>query len=152
MYSKILVGVDGKAGGRDAIAMARELVAPDGTLELAHVYFHYPPTGSRTTSIYETGEPERAMKLLHAAQQATGVQAELHVISARDVGSGLRALAESIGADLIVIGATRRSRIRRALLGDHAAGASSGPACPVEIAPPGHAQAHAGVGAVGTDS
>jgi len=38
MFKQIVVGVDEHAGGRDAIALARELLAPDGELTLAHVY------------------------------------------------------------------------------------------------------------------
>jgi hypothetical protein len=32
MFKNVLVGVDGRANGRDAIALAARLVDPDGTL------------------------------------------------------------------------------------------------------------------------
>ena len=38
MFKNVLVGVDGRAGGRDAIALASRLRDPDGELTLAHVY------------------------------------------------------------------------------------------------------------------
>ena len=38
MFENILVGVDGRQGGRDAIALAKRLAAPDATITLAHVY------------------------------------------------------------------------------------------------------------------
>jgi hypothetical protein len=38
MFRRVLVGVDGRSGGRDAIALARRLAAPDGVITLAHIY------------------------------------------------------------------------------------------------------------------
>lgn len=38
MFKNVLVGVDGRAGGRDAIALACKLTNPDGKLTLAHVH------------------------------------------------------------------------------------------------------------------
>jgi len=38
MFVKVLVGVDGLQGGRDAVALARILVPADGEITLAHVY------------------------------------------------------------------------------------------------------------------
>ena len=37
MFRRVLVGVDGGPGGRDAIALARLLAAPDGEITLAHI-------------------------------------------------------------------------------------------------------------------
>jgi nucleotide-binding universal stress UspA family protein len=38
MFNDVLVGVDGRLGGRDAIALARLLAAPGSSLTFAHVY------------------------------------------------------------------------------------------------------------------
>jgi hypothetical protein len=38
MFSNVLVGVDGRQGGRDAIALARQLAPPQASMTLAHVY------------------------------------------------------------------------------------------------------------------
>ncbi len=35
MFRRVLVGVDGRPGGRDAIALARQLAAPDAVTILA---------------------------------------------------------------------------------------------------------------------
>jgi len=37
VFSNVLVGVDGRQGGRDAIALAKQLAAPDGQIALAHI-------------------------------------------------------------------------------------------------------------------
>ena len=38
MFKNVLVGVDGRPSGRDAIALASHSSTPDGTLTLAHVH------------------------------------------------------------------------------------------------------------------
>jgi hypothetical protein len=38
MFKNVIVGVDGNQGGRDAIALARVLLADDGELTFGHVY------------------------------------------------------------------------------------------------------------------
>ena len=38
MFDNVIVGIDGHQGGRDAVALARQLAAPGGRLTLAHVY------------------------------------------------------------------------------------------------------------------
>jgi nucleotide-binding universal stress UspA family protein len=38
MFRRVLVGVDGHPNGRDAIALAKLLAAPDGVITLAHIY------------------------------------------------------------------------------------------------------------------
>src|SRR5579859_3719858 len=38
MFKDVLIGVDGRQGGRDAVALARELATPEARFTLAHVY------------------------------------------------------------------------------------------------------------------
>ena len=38
MFSQVIAGVDGTAGGHDAALLASKLVAPAGELTLVHVY------------------------------------------------------------------------------------------------------------------
>jgi hypothetical protein len=37
MFTNVLIGIDGRQGGRDAVALARELAGSDATFTLAHV-------------------------------------------------------------------------------------------------------------------
>ena len=37
MFRNVLIGIDGRQGGRDAIALARQLAAREATLTLGHV-------------------------------------------------------------------------------------------------------------------
>jgi nucleotide-binding universal stress UspA family protein len=55
------------------------------------------------------------------------------------VGRGLHELAEREGADLLVVGSTRRGLLGRAMLGDDTSHALNGAPCAVAIAPVGYA-------------
>ncbi len=77
MFKNVLVGVDGRAGGRDAIALARKLTNPDGRLTLAHVH-----TGDlRPSHAIAPGlvreESEASHTLLEQERAAADVKAEL---------------------------------------------------------------------------
>ena len=147
MFKNVLVGVDRRPGGRDALALARQLVAPDGRLTLAYVY----PGDARlwrdstltyreSALAYQRIEQERALKLLAQVRDEGEVGAELRCTEAASPGHGLHALAEAIGADLLVVGSCHHGRLGRALLGDDTRAALSGAPCPVAIAPPGYAE------------
>jgi nucleotide-binding universal stress UspA family protein len=140
MYTNIVVGVDHETGGRDAIALARELLADGGAVTLAYVHSGYPMVGRGASPAYEAAERTRAVDVLETARNETGVDAELRPIGAPSVGGGLHRLAETLGADLLVVGSTRRSRLGRVLLGDDAAASLDGAPCAVAIAPAGYAE------------
>jgi nucleotide-binding universal stress UspA family protein len=140
MFKNVLVGVDRHTGGRDALALAEQLVATGGQLTLAHVY----PGDSRlrrdAALDYRQMEQERALELLTEARDAGGVDAELRYVESSSPGRGLHELAEAINADLLVVGSSRRGCIGRLLLGDDSRGTLSGSPCPVAIAPADYSQ------------
>jgi nucleotide-binding universal stress UspA family protein len=140
MYTNVVVGVDGEYGGRDAIALARELLADHGLLTLAYVHNGYPIAGRGASPAYEADERTRAVDVLETARRNTRVDADLRPVGAQSVGRGLHVLAESLGADLLVVGATRRSRLGRVVRGDDAAASLDGAPCAVAIAPAGYAE------------
>ena len=119
MFGKTVVAVDEPSGGRDAMALAKQLVAPDGKLTLAHVVSTstWEPLASRVA--YEAGdrarpgEQDRAEELLRTARDQAGIACGRSAISTKvvwspSVGRGLHELAESEGADLLVLGSSRR--------------------------------------------
>src|SRR5581483_6068776 len=140
MYANVLVGVDQELGGRDAIALATELLADGGALTLAHVHNGYPMVGRGASPVYEAAERTRAVDVLQTARTNAGVDADLRPVGAASVGRGLHELAETLHADLLVVGSTRRSRLGRAVLGDDAAAALAGAPCAVAVAPAGYAE------------
>ncbi len=140
MFSKIIVGVDEHDGGRDAIALARNLVEPHSQLTLVHIHAGFPAIGRGTNREFEAVERDRAYALLERARTEAGIDAALTAHGAASVGHGLHELAESLGADLLVIGSNRRSATGRVLIGDDANVALNHAPCAVAIAPAGYAK------------
>ena len=139
MFSNVLVGVDRHTGGLDAAALARQLVAPDGKLTLVHVYPGDPRLRRGPTLDYQAMEQRRAIELLAATRDRTGIGAALRCAESPSPGRALRELAEATGADLLVVGSSRHGRLGRILLGDDTRGALDGASCVVAVAPAGYA-------------
>ena len=127
MFKNVLVGVDGRANGRDAIALASELVDPDGTLTLAHVHRD------------EAAEREGSHQLLEEERNRAAVNAELVSVAARSPGDGLHQQAQELAADLLVVGCCSHGALGRVLLGDDSRAALDGAPCTVAIATQGYA-------------
>jgi nucleotide-binding universal stress UspA family protein len=140
MFKHVIVGVDGQEGGRDAIALAKVLCGEDGELTLAYVYRGEPVAWRGSSAAMEAAERERARDLLEQALENAGVEARLRWHGAPSVGRGLHELAEASGADLLVIGSSRRGLLGRVLIGDDTRAALNGAPCAVAIAPAGYAQ------------
>lgn len=124
MFTRIIVGVDGREGGRDALALAALLQAAGGG-ELVALHACAPAP------------------LLHA-DALTRVEAELAhvdvaarplVVTDRSAAHALRTTAERDGAELIVIGSSRVAGVSRVLVADDAAATLHGAPCPVAVAP-----------------
>ncbi len=138
MFSTVLVGVDGKQGGRDAIALALQLVDPHGTIKLAHVAA--PDLGGYPGLPVDHPSARReARELLEREREAAGIEAGLLTHCCVPTGRGLHELAELCSADLIVVGSSRRAVLGRALLGDDTQQALDGAHGALAVAPRGYA-------------
>lgn len=142
MFSRVIIGIDEHESHADAIALARELVAADGTLTLAHVHVSYPLYAKGITTTLETAERERGKRLLRDVSATSGIGATAQ-IAASSVGRGLHELVERERADLLVLGSTRQGLLGRVLVGDDTRAALNGAPCAVAVAPAGYAQAPA---------
>jgi nucleotide-binding universal stress UspA family protein len=141
MFASVIVGVDSRAGGRDAIALARQLADPNARLVLANVHpgvERVPPRGDNHA--FEATLQAESIRLLEAERAAAGVSATLMPVASPSVGRGLHLLAESQSADLIVVGSTRHSLLGRVFIGDHTRNSLNGASCAVAIAPTGYSQ------------
>jgi nucleotide-binding universal stress UspA family protein len=140
MFKNVLVGVDGSANGRDAIALAGHLTGPGGKLTLANVrdgQLH--PNHAITPGMLEE-EREASAALLEDEREVAGVDAELVSVVAYSAGRGLHEQAEEQGADLIVVGScSHHGIVGRTMLGDDTRAALNGAPCAVAIAPGGYA-------------
>ncbi|HWG09372.1 MAG TPA: universal stress protein [Solirubrobacteraceae bacterium] len=149
MFTNVLVGVDGGANGRDAIALARQLADPEGKITLAHVHRgDLDPLIAMGRGLLKA-EREASSRLLVDERLATGVEAELREVIALSAGAGLHGQAESQGADLLVVGSSRHGALGRALLGDNARAALNGAPCAVAIASHGYAHEQAKLATIG---
>ena len=140
MFKNVIVGVDGQEGGRDALALARVLVADGGQLTLAHVYPGDPYVWRGGNPAYQAVEEDDARAVLETARREAKVDAQLRHIGDPRVGKGLHVLAERVGADLLVVGSSRRGLMSRVMMGDDTREALNGASSAVAIAPAGYAK------------
>lgn len=138
MFDNVLVGVDGKSYGRDAIALAAQLVVPGGRLTLANVRpGELSPFHAITPGLLAE-EREASQQLLERERAEADVQAELVSVVAPGPGAGLHRQAETQHADLLVVGSCSHSAFGRAMLGDDTRAALNGAPCAVAIAARGY--------------
>jgi nucleotide-binding universal stress UspA family protein len=141
MFKNVLVGIDGRPNGRDAIALASRLLDDEGKMTLAHVH-------SADLRVFQAIGPEllaeevaSSEELLRHERAEAGVEAELISVTASTPGRGLHEQAEAQGADLIVVGSCSRGLLGRAMLGDDTRAALNGTPCAVAVAARGYATA-----------
>jgi nucleotide-binding universal stress UspA family protein len=141
MFTKIIVGVDAREGGRDALALANALAQLSGGELIAlhaYPYDHHLSRGASTA--FEEAMRGAAMETLEGELERTGVRARAIALPDGSPGRALHRAAEHADADLIVVGSAHRGRIGRVLAGDVTAGTLHGSPCPVVVAPAGYAQ------------
>lgn len=149
MFEKVLVGVDGKANGRDAIALAARLIDPEGELTFAHVHpGRLSPSRAISPGLVR-GEREASEVLLARERACAELEARLLSLEALSPGRGLHEQAEAQDADLLVVGSCSRGVFGRAMLGDDTREALNGAPCAVAIAARGYAERSAPIANIG---
>ena len=139
MFKNVLVGVDGKANGRDAVALASRLIDSAGKLTLAHVHGGELPPSLAVVPDLLADEREASEGLLQQERAAADVEADLLSVVSSSPGRGLHQQAEDQGADLIVVGSCSHSALGRTMLGDDTRAALNGSPCAVAVAARGYA-------------
>ena len=145
MFNRVLVGVDGRAGGRDAIALAQHLVTTSSRLVLANVY----GTSALRGAAGAGWEAEHAHHLLTRARQDHGLECRTMVRLDSSPGRGLHRLAQHERADLLVVGSSHRGGLGRVLIGDDTLAALNGAPCAVAIAPRSYVSARSDWATIG---
>ena len=140
MFKNIIVGVDDREGGRDAIALAEVLAAAGDEVTLVYVYRGDPHAWHGSVGVFDADARERAREVLEKARAGAGFEADLRWRGSPSAGRGLHEMAEVIGADLLVIGSSRRGLIGRVLIRDDTRAALNGAPCAVAIAPAGYSE------------
>ncbi len=149
MFKQIAVGVDEQQGGRDAIALATNLLARDGELTFAHVYTGDPFFYRGASAVVLDLERERALEMLGQACLETGVEAQVRWRAAPSVGQGLHECCQEINADLLVVGSSRRGLLGRVLIGDDTRASLHDTPCAIAIAPAAYSRAPAAIRKIG---
>lgn len=138
MFDKVIVGVDGREGGRDAIELARRLATPSAAVTFAHIY-GVPATAGRAGALALPLELEAAERLLRQETGRAKLPAETTAIYESSVARGLHDVCQECNADLLVVGSCHRGTLGRTLLGDDTSGALGGASCAFAIAPRSYA-------------
>ena len=110
----ILVGIDGSPAATQALTQAVELAQATGA-SLAFVCVTRPSVDGAATA-QATAADRRTAELAAIVARAVGVPATTHTASGAPAAA-LAALAEELGADLIVVGSRGLGSVRGAVLG-----------------------------------
>jgi nucleotide-binding universal stress UspA family protein len=149
MFGNVLVGVDDRQGGRDAITLAKHLVDAAGKLTLLNVHSGVLRPVDAASPGAVSAERERSHALLEAERERAGVQAELVSVVSSSPGKGMHQQAEQQQADLIVVGSCSRGAFGRAMLGDDTRAALNGSPCAVAVAAHGYAEVPVPIAKIG---
>jgi nucleotide-binding universal stress UspA family protein len=139
MFTNVLVGVDGRDGGRDALALAQDIGGPRARYVLANVVSGW--ISGRAGAFWLTAARRYAQTLLEEEERRHALIATSTVVACdSSPGRALHDLALSEHADLIVVGAGHRRNLPRVLLRDDALGTLDRSPCSVAVASSGYRQ------------
>jgi nucleotide-binding universal stress UspA family protein len=137
MYRRIVVGYDGGEHAKDALALAAQMRAVDGTVIAACVY---PATGpGRGQQLGWAMEDAARETLAEARKQIDADWLSLQPVRGHSSAHGLHILTEDADADLVVVGSSHRGELGRVLVGSTGERLLNGSPCPVAVAPMGYA-------------
>ncbi len=139
MYANLIAGVDGLQGGADAAALAAVLASPGASIALVYVST-VPLASHASTRELDLADDTSLAALLTAERDLCGGEPKVLRVTAPTVGAGLERAAEDLGAQVIVVGASRRHGLTRMLAGDDARSVLHRTPCAVAIAPARFAQ------------
>lgn len=123
MFRTIVAGTDTHHKGRNAVALAHELAwATNARLLLVAAHDHGQHSGA-------------LVRRLRAMRNELAPEALVLTVPDASPAHALRRVAEQQGADLIVVGARRRSRLRRVFEGEPGMQILRGAPCAVAVAP-----------------
>jgi nucleotide-binding universal stress UspA family protein len=150
VFNKIIVGVDGREGGRDALALAARLASLfGGELVAVHAYPYDLFTSRGPTPELETIMHGSAQDLLMDELERTHVAAHAAAMPDGSPGRALHLAATRHHGSLIVVGSAHSGTIGRVLAGNVTMGTLHGAECPVIVAPRGLAERGAALQTIG---
>jgi len=136
MFDNVLIGVDGRSGGRDAIALAKRLAAANASFTLAHV----DADGPASWWSHHVGEErvfDRSASMLARERERAAISADIVCVAGEAPERALLDLAAQRAPDLIVVGSSRRGPRGRILVRHHVLASLHAAPCATAIAPRG---------------
>jgi nucleotide-binding universal stress UspA family protein len=150
VFKKIIVGVDGREGGRDALALASRLASQlGGELVAVHAYPYDVFVSRGETPDLESLMHGNAEDTLVGELERANVVAHTAAVPDGSPGRALQLAVKHHKGDLIVVGSAHRGVIGRVLAGDVTMGTLHGAECPVIVTPRGYAQHAADLRTIG---
>jgi nucleotide-binding universal stress UspA family protein len=135
MYRRIIIGHDLHDGGSDALALGRLIAEASGAkLVVAGVF----PMGILPHGFAQQWREQEEGIAAEIQAIADEAGAEPEAFPSSSPGRGLHDLAEESGADLVVIGSSRHSKVGEIVAGNVGLGLLHGAPCAVAIAPRGY--------------
>jgi nucleotide-binding universal stress UspA family protein len=141
VFNTIVVGIDGREGGRDALALGERLRGLfGGELVAVHAYPYDFFVSRGATPDFETVLHGNAQQLIADELERAGITAHTMALPDGSPGRALHMAAKWHESDLIVVGSDHRGPIGRVLAGGVTAGTLHGARCPVVVAPRRYAE------------
>lgn len=132
MYGRVVIGVDGRQGGRDACALAIGVASASATLTLTYVAVI---AAVRPDTALGHATAEDLAALLGRERELCAQRADCVRVAAGSVAEGLETAAARAEADLIVVGRSRRHGVDVLLAQDDARSVLRASARAVAVAP-----------------
>lgn len=132
----VLAGILDDQTDRDVIALAQELVSPQGKLTLLHVHLVMAKPARDSGSLVDAAKCEQALQRLAGLADELSVDGELRCVETHSPRRGLHEFAAGREADLLVVGASRGDENDRTFLGDDTRKVLEDAPCAVAVAPP----------------
>jgi nucleotide-binding universal stress UspA family protein len=144
MYRKILIGYTDDEQGHEALSLAHVLAEPAGAELLAATAVTF--THPREAETVRDRRREARLNLVRAvAALPAGLAASVRAVAGPSTAGTLCKLAEDEGADVLVLGSTRRGRAGRVLIGTTASQVLNSAPCPIVVAPHGYKRPETGL-------
>lgn len=150
MFKTIVVGVDGREGGRDALALGARLQGLFGGELIAVYAYPFDLFVTRgTTPDFESAMHGNASGLVEDELERTGVKAHGVALADSSPARALHKAATWHDSDLIVVGSDHHGPIGRVLAGNVTLSTLHGARCPVIVAPLRYAERATGLRTIG---
>jgi nucleotide-binding universal stress UspA family protein len=141
VFNTIVVGVDGREGGRDALALGERLRAIFcGDLIAVNAYPYDLFVSRGDSADFESIMHANANDMVAGELKRMGVNAKAVAMPDGSPGRALHKAAKWHESDVIVVGSDQRGPIGRVLAGDVTLGTLHGALCPVVVAPRRYAE------------